>query len=221
MTRTPRVEYPGALYHVTARGVQRGAIFLDDSDRRQLLRLLASTMNAGNAHAFAYCLMGNHYHFVIQTREANLSALMHRINFSYGQAFNRRHGRSGHLLEGRFKAIHVDREDYLLEVCRYVELNPVRAGLIESPAQWKWSSYRAHTGSAPPLTWLATAELLAVLTGRTPEGEPEFDAAQREYIGWVEAGRHLRLWSGSLRHGQYLGSDAFVQRMMAERLESC
>jgi hypothetical protein len=71
------------------------------------------------------------------------------------------------------------------------------------------------------LTWLATAELLAVLTGRTPEGEPEFDAAQREYIGWVEAGRHLRLWSGSLRHGQYLGSDAFVQRMMAERLESC
>jgi putative transposase len=99
MTRTPRVEYPGALYHVTARGVQRGAIFLDDSDRRQLLRLLASTMNAGNAHAFAYCLMGNHYHFVIQTREANLSALMHRINFSYSQAFNRRHGAAATFLK--------------------------------------------------------------------------------------------------------------------------
>ena len=214
MTRTPRVEYPGALYHVTARGVQRGAIFLDDSDRRQLVRLLASTMNAGNAHAFAYCLMGNHYHFVIQTREANLSALMHRINSSYSQAFNRRHQRAGHLLEGRFKAIHVDREDYLLEVCRYVELNPVRTGLVETPTQWEWSSYRAHVGRAPPLPWLATAELLAVLTGRQPRGETEFGAAQREYVDWVEAGRGARLWSESLHHGQYLGNDAFVQRMM-------
>ncbi len=159
--------------------------------------------------------MGNHYHFVIQTHEANLSVLMHRINFAYSQAFNRRHARSGHLLEGRFKAIHVDREGYLLEVCRYVELNPVRAGLVESAAHWKWSSYRAHIGAAPPLAWLATAELFAVLTGQKPDTDSQFEDAQREYVEWVAAGHHVDLWSESLRHGRYLGNDAFVQRTLS------
>ena len=127
MPRALRLEYAGALYHVTARGVQQAAIFIDDEDRLSLLGNLAHALRTCEAKAFAFCLMDNHYHFVLQTGQANLSALMHRVNSVYSSAFNRRHGRCGHLFEGRFKALHVDRDAYLLEVCRYVELNPVRA----------------------------------------------------------------------------------------------
>ena len=104
MPRSTHLEYPGALYHVTSRGVQRCPIFKDDRDRQELLKLLSSALKSFDARALAYCLMGNHYHFVIQTRRANLSTLTQRINATYGQAFNRRHQRSGHLFEGRFKA---------------------------------------------------------------------------------------------------------------------
>jgi len=95
--------------------------------------------------------MGNHYHWVLGTRLANLSALMQQLNGIYTQAFNRRHGKVGHVFQGRFKAILVDRDSYLLEVCRYVELNPVRAHMVAQPGDWPWSSYRAHCGLAPPL----------------------------------------------------------------------
>ena len=135
MPRPDRLEYPGALYHVTARGVQQGDIFLDDQDRLALLKYLARALEEGQARALAYCLMHNHYHLVLQTSLSNLSALMQRINSGFCQSVNRRHHRCGHLLEGRFKAVIVDRDNYLLEVCRYVDLNPVRAGLVESPLQ--------------------------------------------------------------------------------------
>jgi len=214
MPRSLRLEYPDALYHVTARGVQQDPIFADDVDRRAWIKYVARALDEGDARAFAYCLMGNHYHLVVQTRQPNLSTVMQRVNSTYSQAFNRRHHRSGHLLEGRFKALHVDRDNYLLEVCRYVDLNPVRAGLVESAARWKWSSHKVHTGSAPPVAWLATAELLGVLTGRSCADNSEFGAAQRRYADWVAAGRQVRLWSESLRHGQYLGDDAFVERVM-------
>ena len=213
MARPPRLEYPCALYHVTARGVRQDVIFQDARDRQELLKLLSNTLRIADAKAFAYCLMGNHYHLVIQTRRANLSALMHRINFIYSQSFNQRHDRRGHVLEGRFKAIHVDRDSYLLEVCRYVDLNPVRAGLVAAPAQWKWSSFRAHTGSVPPPPWLATAELHGALSGRPAETDSEVEAARRGYADWVNAGLDVRLWKALLRHGLYPGDDAFVERM--------
>ena len=148
MPRPPRLEYPGALYHVTARGVQQADIFLDEVDRRALLKLLARALTEGEARAFAWCLMSNHYHFVLQTRLSNLSTLMQRVNSAFSQSVNRRHGRCGHLLEGRFKAVLVDRDNYLLEVCRYVDLNPVRAGIVDSPSKWKWSSYAAPIPAA-------------------------------------------------------------------------
>ena len=213
MPRSTHLEYPGALYHVTARGVQRCFIFKDDCDRRELLKLLSSALKSLDAQALAYCLMGNHYHFVIQTRRPNLSALMQRVNATYAQTFNRRHQRSGHLFEGRFKAILVDRDNYLLKVCRYVDLNPVRAGLVESAAQWQWSSHRAHTGAARPPHWLATADLLGALTGRVPADEAEFQAARERYANWVAEGRNVQLWSEALRDGEYLGDDAFVERV--------
>ena len=215
MARPPRIEYPGALYHVTARGVQQADIFLDDDDRRALLKLLARALEEGEARAFAYCLMSNHYHVVLQTHLSNLSMLMQRINSAFSQAVNRRHGRSSHLLEGRFKALHVDRDNYLLEVCRYVDLNPVRAGLVATPSQWRWSSYAAHTGGAPVPAWLATSEVHGILTGQSAETDSQVRAAHSAYADWVSAGRGVRLWKESLRDGLYLGDEAFVERVKA------
>ena len=216
MPRPLRLEYPGALYHVTARGVQQAAIFVDDRDRASLLTIVAQMLRSCDAQAFAFCLMGNHYHFVIQTRQANLSVLMRRVNSLYSLTFNQRHGRHGHVFEGRFKALHVDREAYLLEVCRYVDLNPVRAGLVESPEQWRWSSYRAHTGLMLSLPWLATAELHGVLMGQSTQSAGQTAAAHLRYADWVKVGRGARLWKESLRHGLYPGDEAFVARI--ERL---
>ena len=134
MARPLRIEFPGATYHVTARGDRREDIFVDDADRASLLNVLALGLQRFDAVALAYCLMGNHYHFVLQTRQANLSRLMRHVNGVYTQRFNRRHGKVGHLFQGRFKAILVDTDAYLLTLCRYVELNPVRAGWCRKPA---------------------------------------------------------------------------------------
>jgi putative transposase len=213
MPRSPRLEYPGATYHVTARGVQQSTIFVDGRDRATLLAILSRALRTHECKAFAYCLMGNHYHFVLQTRHANLSALMQRVNSLYSLTFNRRHFRCGHVFEGRFKALHVDADAYLLDVCRYVDLNPVRAGLVETPVQWAWSSYRAHTGSLPSPHWLGTAELHGVLMGQLPKDAAQTTAARRRYAEWVEAGRGMKLWKESLREGLYLGDDTFVERL--------
>jgi REP element-mobilizing transposase RayT len=214
MHRPPRLEYPGALYHVTARGVQQNAIFADDTDRSSLLAILARSLDACHARAFAFCLMGNHYHFVLQTHEPNLSTLMRRVNSVYSMTFNRRHDRHGHLFEGRFKALHVDRDAYLLEVCRYVDLNPVRAGLVERPQQWAWSSYRAHAGYVAAPHWLATQDLHGLFTGA---GADEGAQGERRYSAWVAAGRGVRLWQNALREGVYLGDEAFVERLKKGR----
>ncbi len=215
MPRPLRIEFPDAVYHVTARGTRQDAIFVDDRDRASLLGILARTLKACDARAFAYCLMGNHYHFVLQTRQANLAALMRRVNSLYCLTFNRRHARSGHVFDGRYKALHVDRDTYLIEVCRYVDLNPVRAGLVISAGQWAWSSYRAHIGAVPPPPWLATADLHGVVADRIPSTAAQRVDACRRYAECVEAGRGLPLWP-SLRQGVYLGDDAFIERVQRE-----
>jgi putative transposase len=215
MPRPPRLEYPDALYHVTSRGSRRDPIFVDDHDRASLLSILTQALQACDARAFAFCLMGNHYHLVLQTHQANLSVLMRRVNSLYSLTFNQRHRRHGHVFEGRFFAVHVDRDAYLLEVCRYVDLNPVRAGLVESPAQWRWSSHRAHVGSTPAPPWLATSELHGILMGQMSLDDTHMGEAQRRYAAFVDEGRGRWLWKESLRHGAYLGDDAFVARVKA------
>jgi REP element-mobilizing transposase RayT len=198
---------------VTARGVQQAAIFVDEQDRVSLLANLAGALRACDARAFAFCLMDNHYHFVLQTCHANLSGLMHRVNSIYSSAFNRRHDRCGHLFEGRFKAVHVDRDAYLLEVCRYVELNPVRAGMVRQPEQWRWSSYRSNTGTIPSPRWLATDELHGALLGMAPRDDAQRSAGCRSYARWVEDGHDKQLWKTSLRRGRYLGDEAFSESL--------
>jgi REP element-mobilizing transposase RayT len=152
MAKPLPIEFHGALYHVTARGNARQDFFLDDEDRQQFLGVLARVVSRFHLLLQAYCLMDNHFHLVAETPEANLSKVMRQLNGVYTQAFNRRHQRVGHVLQGRFKAIIVDRESYLLELCRYVVLNPVRAKRTRKADTYPWSSYRATAGlaSEPP-----------------------------------------------------------------------
>ncbi|HJP54023.1 MAG: transposase [Rhodospirillales bacterium] len=161
MARPLRIEYPGAVYHLTARGNAREDIFLDDGDRRLFLDLLAETIARFRWLCHAYCLMGNHYHLLIETPEANLSRGMRHLNGVYTQRFNRTHGRVGHVFQGRYKAILVERDAHLLELCRYLVLNPVRAGMVRSARNWRWSSHRAMAGQVAAPEWLATDWLLA------------------------------------------------------------
>ncbi len=146
MARPLRIEFPGAVYHVTSRGDGREPIFVDDADQLALLEVLGSGLDRFDASALAWCLMGNHYHFVIQTRLANRSLLMRHVNGVFAQRFNQRHHKVGHLFQGRFKAVLVDRDSYLLEVCRYMKLNPVRARLVVKAADWPWRSVPQPTG---------------------------------------------------------------------------
>ncbi|BCR05533.1 hypothetical protein DESUT3_26020 [Desulfuromonas versatilis] len=142
MARPLRIEFPGALYHVTSRGNHRQDTFLDDGDRERFLGILAHTARRYNWLCHAYCLMNNHFHLVIETPDGNLSKGMRQVGGVYTQAFNRRHGKSGHLFQGRYRAILIEKERHLLEVIRYVALNPVRAGATKAPEDWLWSSYR-------------------------------------------------------------------------------
>jgi REP element-mobilizing transposase RayT len=152
MARPLRLEYEGAVYHVTSRGNAREAIFRVDPDRELFLEVLGATVERFGWVCYAYCLMTNHYHLLLETPEPNLSRGMRHLNGVYTQGFNRRHMRVGHVLQGRFKSIVVEKESHLLELARYVVLNPVRAKMVRSARDWPWSSYRATAGLgvAPP-----------------------------------------------------------------------
>ncbi|MEQ1807165.1 MAG: transposase [Burkholderiaceae bacterium] len=215
MARSLRIEFPGAVYHVTARGDRREPIFADDEDRRSLLRVTAQALARFDGELLAYCLMGNHYHFVLHTRQANLSLMMRHVNGVYTQIFNRRHDKVGHLFQGRFKAILVDREAYLLEVCRYVELNPVRAKLVRKADAWAWSSYRAHVGAEETPPWLDSAGLHGYLLQRPLRSGADRLRATRMYAELVANAPDQALWDSALRQQIYLGDEDFVQRMQA------
>ena len=215
MVRPLRIEFPGATYHVTSRGNRQEDIFADDDDRRLFLQLLGAALLRGQAQLLAYCLMSNHYHLVLQTARANLSAVMRQINGTYTQRYNFKHGKAGHLFQGRYKAILVDREAYLLEVCRYVELNPLRAKLLKDPSHWPWSSLRAHLGLVDAPAWLDTQQLSALMLGRAATGARDLRAAQSRYQQLLASARDVRLWQIGLRQQVYLGDDAFVARTQA------
>lgn len=173
MARQLRLEYSGALYHLTARGNDQHNIFHDETDRQHFLTLFGREILQQGWRCYAYCLMGNHYHLLLETPEPNLSHGMRRLNGSYTQRFNWRYQRVGHLLQGRFKSLLVKRESYLLELCRYVVLNPVRAGMVVAPQEWSWSSYRATVGSDALPPWLDVGVCLRCsIRIRTGRGRP-------------------------------------------------
>ncbi len=146
MARPLRIEYPGAVYHITSRGNEKKPVYKDDQDRENFLSPLDRVNKRYNWLCHAYCLMDNHFHLLIETPEGNLSIGMRQLNGVYTQTFNKRHRRTGHLFQGRYKAILIQKDSHLLEACRYVVLNPVRARLVEEPGQWRWSSYGATAG---------------------------------------------------------------------------
>jgi REP-associated tyrosine transposase len=182
MSRPLRLQLPGGIYHVTARGNARRPIFEDDDDCARFLIVLAGTVARYRVLCHAYCLMGNHYHLLLQTLEANLSLAMRHLNGVYTQRFNRRHERCGHVLQGRFAAQLVDGDVYVREVCRYVVLNPVRAGLVAHPGEWRWSSFRATAGEAMVPGFLSV-DWVRSLSGARTQAE-----SVRHFVSFVEAG---------------------------------
>jgi REP element-mobilizing transposase RayT len=209
MARPLRIEFPGAVYHVTARGNARADIFHSDNDRETFLKILGQVVSRCNWLCHAYCLMGNHYHLLIETPEGNLSAGMRQLNGVYTQAFNRAHRRDGHILKGRFAAVLVEKESHLLELCRYVVLNPVRAALVKRPEQYGWSSYLPTLGKAARPACLMTEWLLGNFSTTLPE-------SRRRYRQFVRAGMDSSESPWEKLSGQILlGTDAFVQRAKA------
>jgi putative transposase len=181
MARPLRIEYDGALYHVTSRGNERRAIFRDDTDRELFLATLFRVTERFHWLCHAYCLMNNHYHLVIETPDGNLSKGMRQLNGVYTQAFNRRHRRVGHLFQGRFKGILVQKESHFLEVCRYIVLNPVRAKAVKHPREWAWSSYRATGGLTASPRCLTVEEILSHFGQKR-------GSAQEKYRSYVTEG---------------------------------
>ena len=218
MSRPSRIEFPGAVYHVTSRGDRREMIYRDDDDRGAQLTVIAQAMDRFDAQVLTYCLMGNHFHLVLHTRQANLSRLMRHVNGVYTQAFNRRHGLVGHLFQGRFKAILVDREAYLLALCRYVERNPVAAGIASAPDDWLWSSCRAHLGQAATPDWLDSDGLLSYLIGAPVDSVAHRERALLLYAKLVSQRQDddETCWHDALRTQVFLGDESFVERMQAQ-----
>lgn len=203
MTRPLRLEFAGALYHVTSRGDHRESIFLCDEDRRDWLEVLGTVCARFNWNVHAYCQMTNHYHLLIETVEGNLSKGMRQLNGIYTQRFNFRHQLSGHLFQGRFKAILVQKESYLLELTRYISLNPLRANMVEYLEQWRWSSYPYFTENLIPPDWLDTEWLLN-------QFGTERSRAVEAYQQFVLSGRDLPDPKLKIRHQLLLGDENFI-----------
>lgn len=207
MARPLRIEYPGAVYHVTSRGNAQAAIFLADADRQAFLDTLADTVCKYNWLCHAYCLLDNHYHAIVETPDPNLSLGMRQLNGVYTQAFNRAHQRVGHVFQGRYKAILVEKDSHLLELCRYVVLNPVRAGRVSKPENWRWSSYKSTAYTGQVAEYLTVDWVLGQFAG-------EKSAARRHYRQFVADGLTDQAGPWEKLAGQiFLGSDDFVLRM--------
>ena len=208
MARPLRLEFPNALYHITSRGDRLEKIYDDDEDRLIYLDILGKVVTDYNWLCHSYCLMDNHYHLIIETLDSNLSKGMRQLNGVYTQASNRRHKRSGHLFQGRYKAILVDKDQYLLELARYVVLNPLRAkGMVRNIEEWPWSSYLALIGKVKVNEWLMTDWVLSQF-GRDKQ------RARENYQRFVLAGvgQKLEIWSGLKGH-IYLGDENIVSTM--------
>ena len=205
MARPLRLELAGGLYHVTSRGDRREDIYEDDEDREKWLEILGHTCKRFNWRCHAYCLMDNHYHIVIETAEANLSKGMRHLNGVYTQYYNLQHDRAGHVFQGRFKGILVERDEYLLELARYVVLNPLRARMIKTIGVWKWSSYQAMIGKVAAQPWLETGWILGQFGKQRKR-------TIKKYIDFVKAGVKLPSIWDHLQNQIFLGSERFINK---------
>jgi REP element-mobilizing transposase RayT len=203
VARLPRIEYSGALYHVLARGNQRRDVFHDDADRAKYLGKLAAYKQRHRFVLYAYVLMTNHVHLLIETRDVSLAKIMQGIHQSYTQYYNRRYQTVGHVFQGRYKAVVCARDSYLLELVRYIHLNPVRAKLVADPADYRWSTHRSYIGMEAESS-VDTQPVLAQFADRPSE-------ARRRYRAFVGAAG-----SGESRPEYYqrvLGDETFKEEV--------
>ncbi|MFG6446830.1 transposase [Roseateles sp. BYS180W] len=210
MVRPLRIEYPGAVYFVSSKA--DFPVFADDQDRSTLLNLMAQAAQRFDAQVLAYCLGHEHYELLLFTRHANLSRLMRHLNGVYTQAFNRRQSRAGQLFHGRFKAVVVERETQLLDACRYIDMGAARWGEVDAPANWMWSSFRAHAGldEAPP--WLDCEGLWSYVADVHVQSAAERRRAAQRYTRLVHSDPELNILP-RIRHQVFLGSDEFIQEL--------
>jgi REP element-mobilizing transposase RayT len=202
-----RIEMAGGLYHVTSRGDRREAIYLNDADRRAWLETLDQVCSRFNWVCHAWCQMTNHYNIVVETVEGNLSLGTRQLNGVYTQYINRSHQRVGHVFQGRYKGILVERVSNLLELTRYVVLNPLRAGMVRDIAAWRWNSYRAMVGAEKAPACMQADWVLGQFS-------PQHGRAIKRYIDVVREGVGLPSVWAQLRGQVFLGSDAFLKRML-------
>ena len=209
--RPRRLEFPGAAWHVTNRGVEQRSIYADDFDRQHFLQLLEQIIGEYRWQLRTYTLMSNHYHLYLRTPQANLSLGMKDLDGFYAESFNKRHRRVGHLFQGRFKSKLVDSETYLLSLARYIVLNPVRAGLVATPDEWRWSSYRATAGLAAVPPWLDHGPILDAFNA------DDWTKAMHGYREFVAAGigRDVSPWR-NLVEGMFLGGKEFVEEVRSK-----
>jgi putative transposase len=208
MTRPLRIEYAGAVYHITARGNEKKSVFKDDQDRLNFLKTLQHVNKRYNWLCHAYCLMDNHYHLLIETPDGNLSLGMRQLNGVYTQLFNKRHQRTGHLFQGRYKSILIQKDSHLLEVCRYVVLNPVRARMVARPEAWKWSSYRATAGRESPAACLTRDWILGQFSRKRSKAELKY----RQFVEWG-IGQET-IWR-DVKGQSILGEEDFVEGLIS------
>jgi len=206
MSRPLRIEFKGAVYHITSRGNASQAIFFDEKDFADFLRVLCQVVKRYHFLLHAYCLMNNHYHLLIETPEGNLSRGMRQLNGLYTQRFNQRHQRVGHLFQGRYKAILVDKDNYLLTLCRYIVLNPVRAKIVKDPRDWKWSTYRATAGYDQGIPCLTTDWILS-------QFGKEQKAASGQYQAFVLSGIKAESPLKAIKGQLFLGQENFIDEI--------
>lgn len=207
MARPLRIEFEDALYHVMARGNAGGEIFLDDDDRGAFIDNIGRVCGRFDWRIWAWCLMDNHYHLLIETLRPTLSKGMREVNGVYTQRFNRRHNRVGHVLQGRYKAVLVQKDTHLLELSRYVVLNPVKARMVEAAGDWKWSSYRAVMGKAATPDWLAVAETLALFHNQR-------GPARRAFARFVADGVDADDPYDQMPRAGFLGEESFIETVL-------
>ena len=207
MARPLRIEFPDALYHVTSRGYEQRPIYRVDVDRRMFLTFLGQTVRRFGWRLTAWNLMTNHFHLVIQTPTPNLSRGMHWLNTNYVGWFNRRHRRRGHLFQGRFDSVLVEKEKHLRELVRYVVLNPVRAKMVARPEDYQWSSYRSTAGLEAGEEWLDLRSILELF-----DDDPAIARQQYQAFVLAKIDSSESLWDGIV-NGIYLGSESWAKRM--------
>jgi putative transposase len=213
MARKPRLHYPGALYHVILRGNARQDIFIADEDRSRFYLLLQEGTERFGHHVHAYCLMTNHVHLVIHVGNIPLSRIMQNLSFRYTKWINWWHNRSGHLFQGRYKAILVDADEYLVQLAAYLHLNPVRAGMVTSPAAYPWSSHRRAYLGRESIPWLTTESVLGYFGGTQAKARRLFD----EYVKVrISEGHRNEFHCGEGSDARVLGEDHFVERILIQ-----